>query len=233
MTRRPRSYAAALYVRRCEVKVNAEKDAKDKAQVLELFFADKPKDQVVARTECRRCPMVVSCLREALGEDDGGGTYRWGIRGGLNAVQRNALLAAAVLGMRPDLVQARHLVRSEYRYRILDWMEGHRTPAQIAELIGVEWLPVNEVTARVAMWWLGDAAPLAPFKAYGDRRSIRDRLVDDYGPAVMRLREAKVPKAHVVAYLGGSQSTVESAVSILLERQRTALDATFVQAVAA
>lgn len=52
---------------------------------------DKP-----GKAICARCPIRERCLTEALQEEAGAGQQRWGIRGGLTADERYALVRGAV-----------------------------------------------------------------------------------------------------------------------------------------
>ncbi|MFJ5294495.1 WhiB family transcriptional regulator [Streptomyces sp. NPDC088348] len=216
-TRRP-TRIAALNARRCE---NTD---------TELFYGDKEDEQKEARTECRRCPRVVSCLRGALAEE-AWGVYQWGVHGGLTADQRNALRAAALLGERPDLVQARSLVRSRFRYVLEDGIRDNAPLQVLAARISAEWMPVSVLTVRVAVWWLNGEGSLVRTKTPGDTRGIRDRVLDDFVPVMLRLRASGARQRDVAAYLGAKLSMIASILSMLEQEQRDAVTAE--QAVAA
>jgi len=54
----------------------------------ELFF--KPSKERNAKRLCKECPVVEACLTAALREEDGY-AYRYGVRGGLNPIERRNL----------------------------------------------------------------------------------------------------------------------------------------------
>ncbi|MCB5168042.1 WhiB family transcriptional regulator [Streptomyces bambusae] len=57
-----------------------------------LFDSEEPKDVAAAKAHCRRCPVQDICLRSALAEERNDSQWaRFGVRGGLDPVQRAQL----------------------------------------------------------------------------------------------------------------------------------------------
>lgn len=74
-----------------------------KPEDLDLFFptgrpgcSGDPRRTEAAKAICARCDIRTICLTKALEEEAAGESHRWGIRGGLDAGERSALVRGNV-----------------------------------------------------------------------------------------------------------------------------------------
>lgn len=159
------------------------------------FFGATPTARARARRACLACPVLLTCLTRRADEE-------FGVVGGLEAEQRRALEVAALLGARPDLDRAQELFAPWWRTRLLRLAGSGHAPARIAEVLTSEGIAVDAVTVRVALWWAGAPGGLVGQPADEDQRPLWQRVLQDHGATVQRLRVLGVRQAAVADYLG-------------------------------
>ncbi|MFD8469045.1 WhiB family transcriptional regulator [Streptomyces cyaneofuscatus] len=189
----------------------------------EDFFTTSKAGQERAHNACVQCPVIIECLQSTRAVDEG--TYRWGIGGGLDAVQRRALELEELLGQYPNLEMARVLVSPRWLYRL------QRLRATCGSLEGMvrglrrDGLLVDEVTVRVAVWWYGGDAPRIAWRTPGDTRSLRARLAGEYLDVAVELRALGARYADIAAYLGISGELGKRAVTEIVRANTRAEEA--------
>lgn len=181
----------------------------------EDFFAPTKAGQKRAREACAQCPVIVECLQVTRFHDEG--TYRWGIGGGLDALQRRALELEEQLGARPNLEMARVLVSSRWSDRLSRLRSSCGSLDGMVRALRRDGLLVDAVTVRVAVWWSGGDAPRVAWR--GDTRSLRARMGSDYLDVILRLRSKRTRYADIAAYLGVPRETGIRALKDILREE--------------
>lgn len=194
-------------------KTNARCRAKDVDA--EDFFTTAKAGQKRAHAACAQCPVIVECLGVTRSHDEG--TYRWGIGGGLDALQRRALELEEQLGARPNLGMARVLVSSRWSDRLSRLRSSCGSLDGMVRALRRDGLLVDAVTVRVAVWWSGGDAPRVAWR--GDTRSLRARLGSDYLDVILRLRSKRTRYADIAAYLGVPRETGIRALKDILREE--------------
>ncbi|NEC17912.1 WhiB family transcriptional regulator [Streptomyces parvus] len=177
-------------------KVNARCRAEDVDA--EDFFTTGKAGQKRAREACVQCPVIVECLRQTRAFDDG--TYRWGIGGGLDGLQRRALELEEWLGNRPNLEMARLLVSPVWLGRLVRLRSSCGSLDGMVRALRGDGLMVDVVTVRVAVWWSGGQAPRVAWR--GDTRSMRAVVGGELLEDVLRLRSRGARYADIAGWMG-------------------------------
>ncbi|MFH9236106.1 WhiB family transcriptional regulator [Streptomyces globisporus] len=204
--RRPTTIAAPPPDWKVSARCRAEDvDAED-------FFTTAKAGQKRARAACVQCPVIAECLRQTRAFDDG--TYRWGIGGGLDGLQRRALELEEWLGCRPNLEMARLLVSPPWLGRLVRLRSSCRSLDGMVRALRGDGLMVDVVTVRVAVWWSGGQAPRVAWR--GDTRSLRAQLAGDHLDVILRLRSNGARYADIAAWLGVPRDTGMRALKDIL-----------------
>ncbi|MFB7649372.1 WhiB family transcriptional regulator [Streptomyces sp. NPDC056084] len=181
------------------------------AETANDFFGTSAAAEVRARAVCRTCPVRIQCLTDRMASAPDGE----GILGGLTETQRRILTTAELLGERPDLRRADELLSPRWRYRLHRLRCAALAPRRIAEILTAEGIEVDAITVRVALWWTGASGKMVARRAQGDRRPLWQRLRDDHGEVLQRLRAQGARQADGADYLGVRLGTYSRAVQEL------------------
>ncbi|MDX3343452.1 WhiB family transcriptional regulator [Streptomyces sp. ME02-6979.5a] len=191
-SRRPTTIAAPPPDWKVSARCRAEDvDAED-------FFTTGKTGQRRARAACVQCPVIAECLRQTRAFDDG--TYRWGIGGGMDGLQRRALELEEWLGNRPNLEMARLLVSSPWLGRLTRLRSSCGSLDGMVRALRGDGLMVDAVTVRVAVWWSGGQAPRVAWR--GDTRSMRAIVGGELLEDVLRLRSRGARYTDIAAWMG-------------------------------
>lgn len=180
----------------------------------EAFFSESKDERDAARRVCADCPVIVQCLAKVRSRDEA--TWLWGIGGGLSGGQRRGLRAEELLGGSVNWVWARRLITRQNRHGLRKvHAEARRDLAETVRLLHAAGFLVDEVTVRVALWWLGELATRVPKAATVHGEQGVALLVRDFGPVMRQLRAAGATVLEVAAYLGAHRETTTAAVKVL------------------
>lgn len=179
---------------------NWREEAACSGQPLRMFYSDSESTQQKARSVCRGCPVLETCLTDITASEVSA-TYQWGVVGGLTGEQRRALRWEVRLHGRPDLEKARLLVSPRWRYELHRLRCNGYTPDAMAEFLRIDGLIVDPVTVRLAVWWLGGKGARVRKRSHVDGPETV-RLVTLYGDVIQRLRALGASHRDVAAYLG-------------------------------
>ncbi|WP_228994351.1 WhiB family transcriptional regulator [Streptomyces sp. DH8] len=169
----------------------------------EDFFTTSQAGQKRAHAACAQCPVITECLQVTRSHDEG--VYRWGIGGGLDALQRRALELEEWLGCRPNLEMARLLISPRWSGRLSRLRSSCRSLEGMTRALRRDGLMVDEVTVRVAVWWSGGDAPRVAWR--GDTRSLRALVGGEFLEPILRLRSMGARYADIAAWLGVPRET--------------------------
>lgn len=202
----------------------------------ESFFSPRKAEQDIARRVCLGCPVIAECLAWHRRFDDP--TYRWGIGGGLNDVQRRALEAEEKLGNVPNLDMSRVLVSQRWLPRLEQLHGACKSLDGIVRKLHDDGLMVDVVTVRVALWWVGYEGSRLRRVRKDDHRHPARRLRQDRGDELVALRKAGLTVVEVAAYLGAAFTHTKRALETLraievAREHRLALEAGVERAMAA
>lgn len=179
---------------------------------LEEFFDDRPGTQARIQAICRRCPVRLNCLSDALRYEQDN-AMRWGVVGGLTTVQRRALRCEALLGSRPHLGQARMLASPMWASRMMPLRQRGLSPQEMAVELREHGVIASPVTVRVAVWWAGGKGGVVPRRLPGDERQLWELVRDGCREVVDRLRGMGVGRRDVAAYLLVSEDSLGQAIT--------------------
>lgn len=188
----------------------------------DTFFNESRAGVQQAQAVCVQCPVLVECLRDQQVKDQAEKFYRWGVGGGLSAVQRRALAVEALLGNRPNLAMSRLLVSPQWARRVRKPRAPWRPLDEIVEGLRKDGLMVDMVTVRVAVWWLGgDGARMAVGRPW------RHQLRKDHLDTVVELRGMGVRFLDIAVFLGvpevsGAKAVSELMLAVSAEREMAA-----------
>ena len=179
---------------------------------LEEFFADSEKTQRLMQDLCRGCPSRTSCLTDILKYEDGSYYMRWGVSGGLTAVQRRALRCEALLGNIPNWEQAAELASPAWTSRMKPLYRGGFLPEGIAAELRKQYSVIAApVTVRLAVWWAGDKGSVLPHRGRDDRRLLWEVVRDESRDVVGELRSFGAGSRDISAYLQVSVTALNQA----------------------
>jgi hypothetical protein len=183
---------------------------------LEAFFSDAADTQRQALGVCRRCPVRVTCLQDAMGWSESSDYTLVGVAGGLTSVQRRALRCELLLGGRADLAQARLL--ASYRWAAVIGPLREWPADLVAAELRKYGVLASDTTVRLALWWTGAKATVLRPKTDGDSRVLWERVRDECEDLVGRLRQLGLGNRDVAAYLGVSEDGLARAVWVWRRR---------------
>lgn len=202
-TRRARSYAAQPAYR-----IGWTEEAACRGTDTEAFFDDHTAGQNQARVLCRRCPVLETCLAEVTDLED---AYRFGVYAGLNSEQRRALPWELALHGRPDFRKAKLLVSGRYAHMLRDLRLD--TPEHAAGVLRGTGLAVDDVTVRLAMWWMGYRGSRVPQRAkFETAAQDAERIGRLCRDVIVRLRGMGATYPDIAAYLGVAHMHIAKAV---------------------
>ncbi|MDX3283887.1 WhiB family transcriptional regulator, partial [Streptomyces scabiei] len=178
---------------------------------LDPFFAEKEKTQRSMQGVCRGCPVRLPCLKDVLGYE-GGFYMRYGVAGGLTALQRRALHCEALLGSTPNLEQAAELASPAWASVMTPLRDQGLSPRETAaELRRGHRVIAAPVTVRVAVWWAGGKGSVLP--GLGREGRFPWELVRDEARDVVDvLRGLGEGNRGIAAYLGVTTAVLGKAV---------------------
>jgi len=179
---------------------------------IETLFSDANRTQERVQGICRGCPVLITCLRDALAYE-ADSYMRWGVVGGLTTVQRRALMCEDLLGNRPDLRQARELASPVWASRMRPLQYRGLTPAQMAVELRGHRVLAAPVTVRLAVWWAGGKGSIVDRRGPGDTRQLWELVRDGSREHVDRLRGMGVGVRDIAAYLLVSEDSLSRAIA--------------------
>ncbi|MFD9249566.1 WhiB family transcriptional regulator [Streptomyces bottropensis] len=186
------------------------------------FYDEGPDLVRRARARCHQCPVLASCLQQAL-RLEGMAGYTWGVAGGLTADQRRALRCHILLGDAPDMKVAREITSLRWRHVLYPLRYEGASPSEMAVFLNTEFgFAASPATVRLAVWWLGGKAPVMACRGDGDRRWDWQWVRDECGDVVERLQKAGASRTDIGAYLGVSRNSVQRAEEDRMRRERAA-----------
>ncbi|WP_033024143.1 hypothetical protein, partial [Streptomyces capuensis] len=94
-------------------------------------------------------------------------------------------------------------------------LPGCRRLSEVCAALARAGMVADEVTVRVAVWWLGYSMGRLPRADSGDQRRVRVRLREDYTDLIRRLMKAGLRYVDIAAYLDVSHADVTNAMQDL------------------